>query len=285
MPDISTDANSTNKISKLFNGQEIPSLTLGTYGFISESDCYEAILNGLDMGYRSFDTAVYYNTEEILGKALKSSGTNRDSMFITSKVWEDEQGYDKTLLSFEKSLKRLQTDYLDLYLIHRPIKSLSIDTYRALIYLHEQGVLRSVGVSNFTEGQIDRLIEETGVTPVLNQIEMHPHNTRQELHSYHLNHSILTQSWRPLGQGKLLSDPTVITIAEKYEKTPAQILLSWSLCKNASLVVKASSNKHLQDNMKIFDFKLTHSNIKLLDSLNRNLTYASRDINGHEQVL
>ncbi len=279
----------TNTEYTMHNGQKIPAVSFGTYAFQSDQHCYNAILHSLKLGYRSIDTAVYYKSEETVGRALMDAIADglvqRNTVFITSKVWEDEQGYDNTLRSFEKSLKRMQIDYIDLYLIHRPIKTVSIETYKALIHLNQQGVLRGVGVSNFVEQQLQRLHDETGVFPVLNQVEMHPHHLRTKLHQFHQQHNILTQSWRPLGMGKMLTDTTVVNIAKECNKTPAQILLRWSLDKNAALAVKATSENRIAENINIFNFSLTPKQMKELDNLNQNMTYASRDAQGYDTAL
>jgi 2,5-diketo-D-gluconate reductase A len=206
---------------KFNDGKSIPQVGLGVWQTPNDT-AVTAVHAALDAGYRHIDTAAVYENEEGVGKGLRASDVAREDIFVTTKLWNSEQGFDTTLKAFDASLKRLGLDYINLYLIHWPApkKDLYLDTWRAFIKLHEEGRIRSIGVSNFQTEHLDRLIAETGITPVLNQIELHPRFQQTALREAHKERGIATQSWSPLGQGQLLSDNAIAAIAAKHGRTP-----------------------------------------------------------------
>ncbi|MEO9339728.1 aldo/keto reductase [Mesorhizobium sp. SB112] len=242
---------------KFNDGKSIPQVGLGVWQTPNDT-AVTAVRAALDAGYRHIDTAAIYENEEGVGKGLRDSDVAREDIFVTTKLWNSEQGFDTTLKAFDASLKRLGLDYIDLYLIHWPApkKELYLDTWRAFIKLHEEGRVRSIGVSNFQVEHLDRLIAETGVTPVLNQIELHPRFQQTALREAHKERGIATQSWSPLGQGKLLSDPAIEAIATKHGRTPAQTIIRWHLDNGLIAIPKSVTPSRIEENFDVFGFKL-----------------------------
>lgn len=261
------------KYTKLNDGLKIPTVGFGTWK-ISNEEAPSIVEEALAAGYRSIDTASAYGNESGVGKAIVDSSVNRDEIFLTTKVWHTEQGYDSTLRAMDASLKKLKTDYVDLYLIHWPMPGLDkyVATWKALNRLRTEGIARSIGVCNFQIEYLERLIGETGVVPVLNQIELHPYFQQKELRDFHGKHNIATEAWSPLARGKLLEDKLIVELAKKYNKTPAQIVLRWHFENGIIAIPKSSTTKRILENIDIFDFNLSPEDLTLINSMD--------DING-----
>jgi 2,5-diketo-D-gluconate reductase A len=236
----------------------MPQLGFGLWQ-VSEAEAEQATLLAFNAGYRSIDCAMIYENEAGLGRAIKKSKLSRDQLFITTKLWNDDQGYDTTLKAFDESMEKLGLDVLDLYLIHWPsgYRNAYVPTWKALIELKKQGRVKSIGVSNFTIENLNRIIDETGVVPSVNQVELHPHFQQNELRAFHAHHGIHTESWSPLGQGKILKDPTILKIAQKYTKSAAQVILRWHLDNNLIVIPKSVTPERIHENFNVFDFNLT----------------------------
>lgn len=254
---------------KLNDGNHIPQLGYGVWQ-VGNDEAVTAVSEALKAGYRHIDTAAIYGNEEGVGKAIQSSGIERGDIYLTTKLWNGEQGYESTLKAFDASLKKLGTDYVDLYLIHWPMpsKDLFMETWRAFLKLKEEGRAKSIGVSNFRTADLERIITESGVTPVLNQIELHPQFQQDELRLFHSKHDIATEAWSPLGQGKILEDATLNAIAEKHGKSVAQIILRWHIETGNIVIPKSVTPARIKENFDIFDFRLNgtdHDAITKLD--------------------
>ena len=254
---------------KLNDSNHIPQLGYGVWQ-VGNDEAVAAVSEALKAGYRHIDTAAIYGNEEGVGKAINSSGIERGDIFLTTKLWNSEQGYESTLKAFDTSLKKLGTDYVDLYLIHWPMpsKDLFMETWRAFLKLKEEGRAKSIGVSNFRTADLERIIKESGVTPVLNQIELHPQFQQDELRLFHSKHNIATEAWSPLGQGKILEDATLKTIAEKHGKSVAQVILRWHIETGNIVIPKSVTPARIKENFDVFDFHLNgtdHDAITKLD--------------------
>ncbi|MGW4203327.1 aldo/keto reductase [Streptomyces sp. NPDC004726] len=242
----------------LNNGVRMPQLGFGVWQ-VPDSEAAKAVASAVEAGYRSIDTAAVYENERGTGRAVAASDVPREDLFITTKLWNDAQGYDKTLRAFDASLERLGLDYVDLYLIHWPMPSKGsfVDTYRAFETILADGRAKAIGVSNFLPEHLERLIAETSVVPAVNQIELHPLLQQSELRAFHAEHGIATEAWSPLGQGKSLLDaPTVIAVARKHERTPAQVVLRWHLQMGNVAIPKSVTPSRIRENIAVFDFEL-----------------------------
>ncbi|MDR2863894.1 MAG: aldo/keto reductase [Puniceicoccales bacterium] len=260
---------STAPLLFLNDGNRIPQLGLGTWQVL-DRQVSETLGTAFNAGYRSIDTAAIYNNETAIGEALCRCSIPREQIFITTKVWNSDQGFDNTLKAFDKSLARLGLDYADLYLIHWPAPALGryVDTWRALIRLRQEGRVRSIGVSNFNIAHLQHLIDETGVTPAINQIELHPQFAQTELRAFHAGHGIRTESSSPLAQGgAVLKSAVPARIARKHGRTPAQIILRWHIELGLAATPKATTPEHIHENAGIFDFKLDPADIAALGTL------------------
>ncbi len=256
----------------LRNGVKMPMLGLGVYKAKEGEEVKQAVKAALEVGYRSIDTATVYENESGVGEAVRESGIAREELFITTKVWNDDQGYETTLQAFDKSLKKLQMDYVDLYLIHWPIRGKYIDTYRALEKLYEEGKVRAIGVSNFHQHHLEQLLPNCNVKPMVNQVELHPMLAQFELRDFCQNEQIQMEAWSPLMRGgEVFQHPIIQEIAKKYEKTPAQIILRWDIQSGIVTIPKSVTPSRIQENFTIFDFSLTEEEIKQIDTLDRNL--------------
>jgi diketogulonate reductase-like aldo/keto reductase len=229
----------------------------------------EAVTHALRVGYRHIDTAAAYRNEEAVGEAIRSAGIARGDVFVTTKCFNDDHGYEKATRAMRASLERLQMDYVDLYLIHWPVPSqdLYVDTWRAFIDLQAQGLTRAIGVSNFQPAHLDRIIAETGVTPAINQIELHPRLQQPELRRKHAELGIVTEAWSPLAQGAVLDDPVITGIAEAHHKTPAQVVIRWHLQLGIVVIPKSVTPKRIEENFDVFDFELTGSEMSAIEGL------------------
>ncbi len=242
----------------LNNGVDIPQIGFGVFQIASD-DVVEPVQHAVEAGYRSFDTASAYGNEQGVGTALSRVGVPRSELFVTTKVWNADQGYDTTLAAFDASLNRLQLDYVDMYLIHWPAPRLDkfVDTWKALEYLYRQGRVRAIGVSNFTAGYLERLLSECGIVPAVNQVELHPRLPQKALREYAAMHGIQTEAWSPLARGAILQEPTLVRIAERYGKTPAQAVLRWHLQSKNVVIPRSVNQARIAENIDIFDFELT----------------------------
>ncbi|MGS2808521.1 aldo/keto reductase [Nocardia sp. MW-W600-9] len=251
----------------LNDGNVIPQLGFGVFQ-VPEDDVTPVVAEALKVGYRSIDTAAIYGNEEGVGRAIRASGIPRDEIYVTTKLWNAEQGYDSTLRAFDASMRRLGLDYLDLYLIHWPVPSAGryVDTFRAFQALKAQGRIGSIGVSNFRVIDLETVIAETGETPAVNQIELHPTLAQRELRQYHANHAIATEAWSPLGQGTLLDNPTVVTLAKELDRTPAQVIIRWHLQLGTIVIPKSVTPSRIAENFDVFSFEL---DAQAMEAINR----------------
>ncbi len=255
----------------LNDGNSIPAIGLGVWQ-TPAGDTERAVSAALDAGYRHVDTAAAYGNEADVGLALKgatSSGIARDDVFVVTKLWNSEQGYDKTLRAFDESLDKLGVDYLDLYLIHWPMPEVNeyVDTFNAFAHLRDQGRVRSIGVSNFESEHLKVLIDGTGIVPAVNQIELHPLLPQAELRELHASLGIATEAWSPLGQGSLLENATVVTVADAHEKTPAQVLIRWHVQLGNIVIPKSVNPDRIASNFDVFDFELSEQDMASIASL------------------
>ena len=254
---------------KLNNGVSMPQLGFGVWQ-VPDAEATPAVAEALKAGYRSIDTAAIYGNEGGVGEAI--AGFDREELFITTKLWNADQGYDSTLRAFDESLKKLKLDTLDLYLIHwpTPARDLYVDTWKAFAELQKEGRVRAIGVSNFQPAHLRRLIDETGVVPAVNQVELHPYLQQGELREFHAQHGILTEAWSPLGQGgELLSDPVVAKIALAHGRSAAQVVLRWHLQIGNIVIPKSVTPSRIRENIDVFDFELATAEIEALSTLDR----------------
>lgn len=250
----------------------MPWFGLGVFKVKEGSEVVEAVKAAIKNGYISIDTAAIYQNEEGVGQGIRESGVARDSLFVTSKVWNSDQGYESTLQAFETSLQKLGMDYLDLYLIHWPGKDSAKykETWRALEKLYKDGKVRAIGVSNFHVHHLEDLIADAEIKPMVNQVEYHPHLAQLELRDYCKKQGIQLEAWSPLKQGQLLNEPTIVEIADKYQKSPAQIILRWDLQNEVVTIPKSIKEHRIIENADIFDFELAPEDMAKLDGLNKN---------------
>lgn len=257
-------------VKKLNNGVNMPWFGLGVWQVEDGNEAIDSVKAALKSGYRAIDTAAAYGNEESVGKAIKESGLARDELFITSKVWNKDQGYESTLAAFEETMKKLDLDVLDLYLIHWPVAGKYKDTWRAMEKLYKDGRIRAIGVSNFQTHHLDDLLADAEVVPAVNQVEFHPLLTQSELLAYSEEKGIQLEAWSPLARGKLFDNEVIKEIADKYGKEPAQVILRWVLDKGVVVITRSVKEKRIASNAEIFDFKLTVEEIDRISALNKN---------------
>jgi 2,5-diketo-D-gluconate reductase A len=253
----------------LNNGVEMPQLGFGVF-LVPAEEVVEPTRAALDAGYRLIDTATLYGNEEGVGRAIADSGLARDEIFVTTKLWNSDHGYDRTLRAFDHSLKLLGLDVIDLYLIHWPMPARDryVDTWRALERIYADGRARAIGVSNFTVAHLERVLAEGDVVPAVNQIELHPGLTQDELRAVHAQHGITTEAWSPLGRGQgLLDRPEVLRIAEAHARTPAQVVLRWHLQQGIVVIPKSVHVERIRENADIFGFDLTADEMASVSAL------------------
>lgn len=257
----------------LNNGVRMPWLGLGVYKAEDGEEVERAVKEAIKIGYRSIDTAAFYDNERGVGNAVRDSGTPREALFITTKVWNDDHGYDETLYAFEDSLKKLDFTYVDLYLIHWPVTGKYKETWKALERIYDEKLARAIGVSNFQVHHLQDLMVGANVKPAVNQVEFHPRLTQNELRQFCKSEQIQLEAWSPLTRGRIFNHPTIQELAEKYQKTPAQLLLRWDLQHKVVTIPKSVRPHRIQENADIFDFELTPDDIKRIDDLNANERY------------
>lgn len=260
---------------KLVNGVEMPRFGLGVYKMTNPDEAYSAMSHALEAGYIAIDTAALYDNEEQVGQAVRDSKKKREELFITSKVWNTDQGYDQTLRAFETSLKKLDMDYLDLYLTHWPVPELYVDTYRAIERLYDEKLIRATGVSNHEPHHLEKLLATANVQPMVNQIELHPHLIQQKNRDFAKQHNIAITSWSPLGRGRVLEDEAIVKLGEKYGKSAAQVIIRWHLQHDLIVIPKSVKEVRIQQNADVFDFELTLEDMQAIDMLNRDERYGS----------
>ncbi|ALA70876.1 aldo/keto reductase [Geobacillus sp. PK12] len=254
----------------LHNGVKMPWVGLGVYKVKEGEEVRSAVRTALEIGYRHVDTAAFYENEEGVGQAIRESGIPREQVFVTTKVWNTDQGYETTLKAFDKSLKKLGFDYVDLYLVHWPVKGKYKETYKALEKLYKDGYVRAIGVSNFQIHHLQDVMADCEIKPMVNQVEYHPRLTQKELLTFCRENGIQLEAWSPLMRGEILSEPTIVDIGRKYGKTPAQVVLRWDLQHGVVTIPKSVTPARIKENADIFDFSLTDEEMKQIDALNLN---------------
>lgn len=262
---------SLNSMAKLNNGIHIPMLGLGVYQIPPGKSTIKAVKYALEIGYKHIDTAIIYGNESDVGKSLRDSNVKREDIFITTKVWNSDQGYDSTLKAFESSLKRLGLSFVDLYLIHWPVGKKINETWKALNKLLYNGKVKAIGVSNYSIDELQETIQNSDIVPAINQVEFHPFLYRKDLLQFCKNNAIQLEAYSPLTRGKRLNHHEVINIAERYNKSPAQILIRWSLQHDLVVIPKSSHTKRILENSQVFNFNIDQKDMELLNSLNENL--------------
>ncbi|CAG7652353.1 aldo/keto reductase [Paenibacillus allorhizosphaerae] len=263
-----------NDTTTLNNGVRMPWLGLGVWKTQEGDEVINAVKYAVKAGYRSIDTAAVYGNEAGVGQAIRECGVSRDQLFITTKVWNADQGYDQTLRAFDESRRKLGLDVIDLYLVHWPVKGKYKETWKALGKLYKDGHVRAIGVSNFQVHHLKDIIEDSGVVPAVNQVEFHPLLNQAELRSFCKQQSIQMEAWSPLMQGNL-DHPTLAKLAAKYGKTPAQIILRWDLQHGVVTIPKSVNEQRIIDNAKIFDFALSADDMALVDGMNQNKRFGA----------
>ncbi|MFG3611252.1 aldo/keto reductase [Rummeliibacillus stabekisii] len=257
----------------LHNGVKMPWFGLGVFKVEEGPDLVNAVKTAIKHGYRSIDTAAIYGNEEGVGQGiregLKEAGISREELFVTSKVWNDDLGYESTLAAYETSLKKLGLDYLDLYLIHWPVEGKYKDAWRALESLYKDGRVKAIGMSNFQIHHLEDLMKDAEVKPMINQVECHPRLTQKDLKSFCQEHGIQLEAWSPLMQGQLLDNPELKEIANKHDKSIAQIILRWDLQNGIVTIPKSTKEHRIVENASIFDFELTAEDMEQIDRLNQ----------------
>ncbi|MDQ0297673.1 diketogulonate reductase-like aldo/keto reductase [Salibacterium salarium] len=260
-------------VQKLANGVEMPWVGLGVFQAEAGNEVKRAVKSALEAGYRSIDTASFYGNEKSVGEAIKESDIPVEDIFITTKVWNDEQGFNETLEAFERSREKLGVDVIDLYLIHWPVPGKYKETWGALEKLYEEGKVRAIGVSNFTEEHLENVMKTAKVNPMVNQVEFHPRLFQKGLLEYCQNHDIQLEAWRPLGKGDLLGEDVVERIAQKHGKTPAQVLIRWSVENKVVTIPKSVTPERIKANAQVFDFSLDVEDLQAIDGMNENKRY------------
>lgn len=270
---------------KLLSGEFIPEIGYGTYLEKGE-DCYNGVLEALKVGYRHIDTAAFYGNEEEVGKAIRDSNVPREEIFVTTKVWNTNRGFEKAKKSLEESLEKLGLDYVDLLLIHWPANEkqfpgksdeINLDTWKAFIELYKEGKAKSIGVSNFYLHHLKNLINNSEIIPMVDQVELHPGYMHENLLEFLKRHQIICEAWSPLGRGNLLTNEIVIDLAKKYNKTPAQILIKFILQIGAIPLVKSKNKLRIKENLDINDFEMSREDLDILKRIDTGILYKNPD--------
>ncbi|WP_243469727.1 aldo/keto reductase [Klenkia marina] len=255
----------------LNNGVEIPQLGFGTYQ-IEPENTREAVRTALEVGYRHIDTAEMYGNEKEVGEGLRDSGLDRDDVFITSKLNNGFHAHDDALRAMDQTLADLQVERLDLFLVHWPLPGIDVDfveTWKAMEQIYRDGKARAIGVSNFQSNHLNRLRDQTDITPAVNQIEVHPYLTQDELRAFGAERGIATEAWSPIAQGKVLDDPAIVRVAERVGRTPAQVTLRWAIQRGDIVFPKSVTRSRVEENFALFDFELSEDDITAISALNR----------------
>jgi diketogulonate reductase-like aldo/keto reductase len=256
---------------RLDNGVEMPIFGLGTYQMQNGRETYQSVLYALQIGYRLIDTAKMYGNEKDVGEALRKSGVPREEVFVTTKLWNSDHGYQSTIDACNRSLKALSFSYLDLYLIHWPVGGLRNETWKAMESLLKAGKCRAIGVSNYMIWHLEELLENSSTTPAVNQVEFSPYLYQKNLLEFCRSHKIQLEAYSPLTKGHKLKDPKLMAIASKYSKTSAQILIRWALQHQVVVIPKSSRKERIRENSEVFDFSLSTDDMKALDAFNQGL--------------
>ena len=254
----------------LTNGIEMPLLGLGVYKMTDREETLQAIEKALKVGYRAIDTASLYGNEKEVGEAIRHAGIAREEIFVTTKVWNSDHGYDATLRAFEGSLRKLNLDYIDLYLTHWAVPETFEETYRAIERLYDEKLIRATGVSNHHEHHLEKLLAKANVAPMVNQVELHPYLQQDALKAFCREHQIAITAWSPLGRGGVLHDPTILEISQEVGKTAAQVVLRWHLQNDTIIIPKSVTPSRIEENAQLYDFELTPEQMNKLHALNRN---------------
>lgn len=255
------------KFMLLSNGVKIPSIGFGTYKSGDDEETAKIIKNALNLGYKMIDTASFYNNEVGIGNGIKESGIDRKDIFIVTKLWNDDHGYDKTIEAFNNSLKRLQIEYLDLYLIHWPNK-LNAETWRAFEDLYKAGKVKAIGVCNFKIGHLEELKKTAKIMPMVNQVEVHPQSSKNEMLNYCIENNIQLIAWSPIMRGKLFTNELMLNLSEKYQKSVAQVILRWHIQRGVIPIPKSSNKTRIKENLNVFDFEISNEDMKSIYMLN-----------------
>ncbi len=253
----------------LRNGINMPYFGLGVYDAEEGPETIHAVEYAIEAGYRHIDTATLYRNERSVGEAIRNSAVKREDIFVTTKVWNSDQGYQSTLNAFQKSLDKLKFDFIDLYLIHWPVPGKYLETWKALELLYQQKLVRAIGVSNFMQHQLEDIIRFAEIVPMVNQVEFHPYLTQPQLLDFCKKNTIQYEAWAPLMRGQVLEIKEIGRIADKYGKTPAQIVLRWDLQKDVVTIPKSVRKERIYSNADVFNFTLTEEEMSSIDSLDR----------------
>ncbi len=255
---------------RLNNGVEMPQIGFGVFR-VPNDETESAVLAAVEAGYRSIDTASLYGNEAGVGRAMASCGLPRADLFVTTKLWNDDQGYQSTFEAFDKSLTRLGLDYVDLYLIHWPVpaKGAYMETWRAFEEIYASGRARAIGVSNFQPWHLQPVLDRYQVVPAVNQVELHPGLQQEEVRAFDRTHGIITEAWSPLARGDVLADPVITDLSRKYGKTPAQVVLRWHIELGNVVIPKSATPSRIRENIDIFDFALTADDLAAIGGLER----------------
>ncbi len=253
---------------KLNNGIEIPALGIGTYRSLPGRETIEALETALEYGYRHIDTAAMYGNEKEVGQVIRESGIKREDIFVTTKLWNDNHGFKNALGAFDTSYKNLNIDYVDLYLIHWPVTGRRVESWKALEKLYGEGIVKAIGVSNYTIRHLQETLNNSEIKPAVNQVEMHPFLYQKDLIDFCEKHDVKIEAYSPLTRGTKFKDPVILSIVEKYGKTAPQIMIRWALQNDFVVLPKSVHKNRIKENSEVFDFEISEADMKMLNELN-----------------